>query len=329
MEAGAMDTLQLLGSAAGLGLLAGIRLYATVLGLGLAIRFGWLNLAGSHLHVLADGRVLAVAGAAVLIEFLADKVPWLDSLWDSIHTFIRPIGAALVAGGLLAADDPGANLALMLLSGSVAFAGHASKAATRLVVNHSPEPFSNVGLSLLEDVTVPLGLWLVVEYPLIALGIVGAFVLLFLWLSPKVFRLVRLELAAIASVGRKWFGAGGQPPRWPGDMPEAFRPLTPYLSSLPREHAERVAHKYGIPETPLAVRAAATKSIRKLRHSIGYLFLADGELVFVTRRALRFRDHTISLGDVSGLELRKGIFLDRLLVKTADRDYLFDVFLPG
>ncbi|HYI97815.1 MAG TPA: DUF4126 domain-containing protein, partial [Bryobacteraceae bacterium] len=103
-----MDTVQVLGSAMGLGLLAGIRLYATVFALGLAIRMGWFHLSEqfAQLDVLAQTPVLVVSGAAFLTEFLADKIPWIDSVWDSIHTFIRPIGAAALGVTALGSFDP-------------------------------------------------------------------------------------------------------------------------------------------------------------------------------------------------------------------------------
>ena len=106
-----MDTVQALGSAMGLGLLAGFRLYATVFALGFAIRIGWFHLTPtfSHLDVLAQTPILILSGAACAIEFFADKIPWLDSIWDSIHTFIRPIGAAVLGATALGSFDPTAK----------------------------------------------------------------------------------------------------------------------------------------------------------------------------------------------------------------------------
>jgi uncharacterized membrane protein len=102
-----VDTIALLGSMFGIGFLSGVRLYATVLAIGLAVRLGWLELSRemSHLSVLGDSRVLAAAGILVLIEFIADKIPWVDSLWDSIHTLIRPLGAATIAAQALTAEN--------------------------------------------------------------------------------------------------------------------------------------------------------------------------------------------------------------------------------
>lgn len=204
-----MDTISLLGSILGIGFLSGIRLYATVLAIGLAVRLGWLHLSRdlSHLAVLADTRVLAVAGGLVALEFIADKIPWVDSVWDSIHTVIRPVGAALLGFQALGAADPAMQAIVAILCGSIALTGHSSKAATRLAVNHSPEPFSNIGLSVLEDLFVPFGLWLALRHPVLTFSLLAAFLGVFLWLSPKVFRFLRVELTALAWLVRKYFAA--------------------------------------------------------------------------------------------------------------------------
>ena len=153
-----MDPLNLIGSVMGIGFIAGILLYSTVLALGLGIRFGFLHLSPGmeHVQVLTHPAILIAAGAAYLFEFFADKIPWVDSFGDSFHTFIRPIGAALLAATALAHMDPVLRITAIILCGGVALSSHSSKAAARLAVNHSPEPFSNIGLSLAEDISSPL-----------------------------------------------------------------------------------------------------------------------------------------------------------------------------
>lgn len=197
-----MDTLQLIGSTMGLGFLAGIRLYLTVLLVGLAIRFHWLptSVNVESLRVLAHPAVLTAAGVACLVEFFADKVPWIDTAWDSFHTFIRPVGAALLAANFAGPIDPALKVTLIVLCGSVAFASHTSKAATRLAVNHSPEPFSNIALSLVGDVFTPVGVWLTFRHPKIVLGAVVIFLGVFVWVMPKIFRSLRR--------GLRFFGFG-------------------------------------------------------------------------------------------------------------------------
>jgi hypothetical protein len=188
-----MDTLTLLGSAAGLGLLAGIRLYFTVFALGLAIRTGWFqpDAAMSQLSLLGQTPVLVGSGLLFVTEFIADKVPWFDSIWDAIHTFIRPVGAAALGMTALGSFDPGMTFLIGLLSGGVALTGHASKAATRVAVNHSPEPFSNWALSLMEDAFVPVGLWVVMEHPVAAAVIVSVFLVFFALLAGAIWKLFR------------------------------------------------------------------------------------------------------------------------------------------
>jgi hypothetical protein len=198
-----METIQTLGSVLGLGFAAGIRLYATLLALGLGIRFGLLHLTTgmSHLAVLADTRVLIATGAACALEFFADKIPWVDTMWDSIHTFIRPVGAAILGFTALGDSDPALKMIMFVLCGGVALTGHSSKAATRFAANHSPEPFTNVGLSAAEDLFVPAVVWTALHHPLITAAFVILFVAAFAFLAPRIFRAVRAELRTLTS----WF----------------------------------------------------------------------------------------------------------------------------
>ncbi len=195
-----MDSIALLGSMTGLALVAGFRLYATVLAVGLGIRFGVLHLQPGleQLSVLASPYVLIPAGAAYALEFLADKIPWVDSTWDGFHTLIRPVGAALLAATAVGSMDPAWKTAIAVLCGGIALTGHSTKAGARLIVNHSPEPFSNIGLSFTEDALALFFTWLAVEHPLIALAVVLAFLALFIWLAPKIFRVVKRSLLALA-----------------------------------------------------------------------------------------------------------------------------------
>ena len=160
---------------------AGLRLYLVVFALGLAGSLGWLPLP-EHLGLLASPIVIGAAGFMALVELFADKLPWLDSLWDGLQTFIRiPAGAALAAGVF---GDAGmaTAFAAALLGGSVTAATHFSKAGARAAANTSPEPFSNVGLSLAEDAMVIGGSWLAVAYPAVFLALLGLFLVAALFL---------------------------------------------------------------------------------------------------------------------------------------------------
>jgi hypothetical protein len=311
-----MNTIEMLGSAMGLGMLAGIRLYATVFCLGLAIRFGWfdLNPSLSQLSVLAQTPVLLVSGAAFAIEFLADKIPWIDSLWDAAHTFIRPVGAAALAVTALGQFDAATTFVFALLSGGVAFTGHTSKAATRLAVNHSPEPVSNWALSFAEDLMVPAGLWVVFEHPGIAIGIATTFLLIFAWLSPKVFRLLKVSWVAFRSKLWSWFGNGPTTYDRLLDVPELpFQPLPDAIS-------QKVA---GV---SAGIHCAATRSVRGLNNSTGYLCVLPNELVFVARRLFRLRTFNIPVSEIRSVRVTGRILVDRLFIETNAQQFAFDVF---
>ncbi len=191
-----MDIATILGAVAGFGFLAGIRLYATVLVAGLLIRFQWITLPEqlSQLSVLGDTWVLAIAGLAFLIEIAADKIPYLDSFWDAVHTFIRPAGAALIGLAAAGSLSPAWHVILFLLGGGVALTTHAAKAGTRAAVNASPEPVSNVVLSTIEDVFVVAGTWLVVSHPFLALFLVTALLVVAALLLRKIYRFLRERL---------------------------------------------------------------------------------------------------------------------------------------
>jgi hypothetical protein len=165
-----MDLLALLGRTLGFSLAAGVNLYATVALIGLAERYRWVALPPEYAP-LGHAWVIALAAALYVVEFIADKVPWVDTLWDAAHTFIRPIGGAALAVAALGDASPGARVAAALLGGTVAAGSHFAKAGTRVVVNTSPEPFSNWIVSLLEDGFVAaLGL-LALKFPVLALAV--------------------------------------------------------------------------------------------------------------------------------------------------------------
>jgi hypothetical protein len=188
-----MNVTELLGTAAGIGFLAGVRLYFTVFALGMLIRFNLLPISErfESVLVLASLPVLITSATLAVAEFVSDKVPWFDSIWDTIHTFVRPVGAAALAFAAAGGLDPGLRTALVLFTGGIALTSHSAKAATRVAVNHSPEPVSNVVLSIAEDLAIPLGLWFTFHYPLVVLGVVVVFLVAFFWVIRKVIRYIR------------------------------------------------------------------------------------------------------------------------------------------
>ena len=185
-----LGTPELLALAAALGWASGLRLYLVVFLTGLAGWIGWLELPPG-LQVLQHPALLGASGFMLFIEFFADKIPWVDSLWDLVNSVIRvPAGAALAAGAL-GADS--ATLALMaaLLGGTLAATSQAAKTSARAAANASPEPFTNLGLSLLEDGLVVAALWLATNHPLVFAVLLVVIVLAMWWITWTLFRFLR------------------------------------------------------------------------------------------------------------------------------------------
>ena len=192
---GQMDTAQLLAVAAALGWASGLRLYLVMFLTGAAGYFGWVELP-QGLHVLQHPAMLGASGFMLFVEFFADKIPGVDTLWDMVHTLVRiPAGAALAAAVFGADQATWATLAA-LLGGTLAATSHVAKATTRAAVNTSPEPFSNIALSLGEDALVLGGSWLAVQYPLLFLIALLAFLIVALLLIRLIVRGLRRLFAA-------------------------------------------------------------------------------------------------------------------------------------
>jgi Domain of unknown function (DUF4126) len=196
-----MGIIELLGVAGSVSLLAGWRLYLCVFATGMFMRYGngYVDIPQNleSLQVLASPWVLAIAGAGAVAEFFADKVAWLDSLWDSVHTAIRPVGGAMLALAIVDSSDPTWQVISLLLGGGAALVSHGAKAGTRAVVNASPEPFSNVAVSTGEDVVTGGLLFLIFSNPTVA--VVVAIVLLVV--AVYVIMKVRNLLKKLFSVG--------------------------------------------------------------------------------------------------------------------------------
>lgn len=177
---------------------SGINLYATVAVLGLLQRFGSIKLPGG-LDVLDNWWIIGIAGGLYLIEFFADKIPYVDSVWDVIHTFIRVPAGAAVAYAATNQMDPSVYTIATLLGGGLAFSSHGTKAALRAGANLSPEPVSNWVLSIVEDIIAFVGAILAVFAPVIIAIVLVIFIIFFLWFFPKVVRAVRRIFSAVAA----------------------------------------------------------------------------------------------------------------------------------
>ena len=188
-----MSAVELIALASTVSLLAGWRLYLVTFAVGMAMRFGWVALP-EQLHaldVLANNWIIGIAGVGALAEFFADKIAWVDSAWDAVHSVVRPIGGALLSMAIIDGGDPAWQIGSLLLGGGAAFLAHAGKAGARTLVNASPEPFSNVVVSTGEDIATAGLLGLAIANPLIAAFIAVVLVGLSLWLVVAARRLLR------------------------------------------------------------------------------------------------------------------------------------------
>ena len=187
-----LNTTQLIAIAAALGWASGLRLYAVVFLTGMAGWLGWVELPPG-LQVLQHPAMLAASGAMLFVEFFADKIPGIDTLWDLVHTVVRiPAGAALAAG-VFGADQATWAMAAALLGGTLAATSHVAKATTRAAINTSPEPFSNVAASLFGDGLVPLALWLSWTHPVLFFSLLAVALVVMvalIWVLAKFLRLL-------------------------------------------------------------------------------------------------------------------------------------------
>ena len=286
----------------GLAFVAGINLYATVLSIGLGIRFGFIHLPQdlATLSILAHPYVLMVAGIVYVIEFFADKIPWVDNLWDSVHTFIRPLGAAVLGVTAIGELTPPIEVATFLLCGGVALSTHSTKAGTRLMANHSPEPFSNIGLSLMEDLIAVGGTWLALSHPLLMLAIVLAFLIAFAFVAPSIFRLLRVETMGLLALLRRHFGS-------------RVISQTILFDEIPDKYSAHLNKDIAAKESGFCIRCASGKGVDTGRNYLGFMCLEDDSLFFITRKRFRIRRFDIDMSKVDAVKFDTKLLLDRLI----------------
>ncbi len=281
-----MERLHLLGVALGLACLAGLNLYLTVFVTGLAINQHWIVLSPqfASLQPLGNPFVITVAGVLYFLEFFADKIPWIDTAWDVVHTVIRPIGGALLAIQVLGHSSATMDVLVVLLAGSTSLLTHTAKAASRLAANSSPEPFSNIGLSLGEDAAVLGGLALIHFNPLLALAVFGAALAAFLYFVPKVMRLMRAKIYLTFSKL---------------NFPAQLEPSDRLPIELPTRLAEAFSKQNVLAETiAWAVPCISGRGRRIPPNLFGALVATNEEpqkLVFVARKRGRGFSQTIDL----------------------------------
>jgi hypothetical protein len=213
MGAALEDITQTLALTLGAGWASGINLYAAILVLGFLGATGRMDLPAG-LEVLSDPLVMFAAGLMYVVEFITDKVPGVDTGWDTLHTFVRIPAGALLAAGAIGDLGLGAELAAGIMGGGMAAASHAAKAGTRVLINTSPEPFTNWTASILEDFAVVAGLITAINHPVVFLVLLVLFVTLLIWLLPKLWRGIKRVFGAMARLfgARRRSGPGGEAP---------------------------------------------------------------------------------------------------------------------
>lgn len=172
---------------------SGINLYATLLTLGVMSQMGYVELP-ADLQVVGDPLVIAAAGLMYMVEFFADKIPGVDTGWDALHTLVRIPAGALLAAGAVGDVGVAAEIAAAMVGGSIAAGTHLTKAGTRVLINTSPEPFTNWGASIGEDIAVFAGLWAALQHPVFFLILLVLFILLMIWVLPRLFRAIKKVL---------------------------------------------------------------------------------------------------------------------------------------
>jgi len=215
--------LHLLSVALGLAALAVVNLYLSVFAPGLAIHYHWITLAPPYqsLEVLGNPVVIIVAGVLYAVEFFADKIPWIDSAWDAVHTVIRPVGGALLAIQVLGHPSPTFSVIVALLAGGTSLITHTAKTTTRLTTNTSPEPFSNIALSLGEEVAVVGGLALIYHNPIAALVVFILAIAAFVYFAPKILRALKARIWLVMKK-LNWPADLSQPVKIPTDLSSAL-----------------------------------------------------------------------------------------------------------
>jgi len=183
----------------GVGWASGINLYATLATLGILSMTGNMVLP-EELNLLSNPMVIAAAGLMYMVEFTADKIPGIDSIWDSIHTFIRIPAGAVLAAGMVGDAGIGMELAAAIVGGGLATTTHVTKTGSRMLINTSPEPITNWIASITEDVVVILGIWTAVQSPWLFLLLLALFILLLIWLLPKIWRALKKAGRGIKSL---------------------------------------------------------------------------------------------------------------------------------
>jgi hypothetical protein len=305
------ENLVLFGQLLGIAFACGLNLYATVALLGLSARIGWLEALPIELQGLENPVLITSAAVLYVIEFIVDKVPYADSLWDTVHTFIRPTGAALLALGALGGMPVGVQVAGALLAGGVALVAHGTKAGLRLTVNTAPSLPLTFAISIAKDILAVSLAITTLRYHSAAVALGAAVIALVVLVGPQLWRAFLLGLRAVDARFRGFFGRAGW--REPSDVPADLRALLDVETC-----------GYG---TPRAARAAV-KGLRGVAaYRNGWLILAGDRAVFLYR--FLFRPRRIILPSHRAAHVTRGLLADVLSVECDDFSYTIFLLKDG
>jgi len=298
-----MSSASALAGILGLAVTSGVNLYLTVLAVGLAQRFHWISGLPPELGILGHPAILIVAALLFLIEFFADKIPFVTVLWDGIHTFVRPVGGALLALGAAGNLHPTLQVIALLAGGTIALGTHGGKMGFRLLAHTAPEPATHSLISVAEDLGVLGLLALAYSHPWVAIPVLLAIIVAAAITLPLLFRVLRFLLSALTGRLRAWFGQedGARPPRWVGLV---------LLELDPAGGGE-------------IVRAFARKVKGSPRLKAGFLVHCEGRWTFIHKGL--FRPKVLGLNEESAAVVRvdRGLMWDALFFVREGRTQVF------
>jgi hypothetical protein len=309
-----MEIIARLGSLLGLSFISGINLYATVAVVGICTKYQLVQGLPSEFQVLASNAVIMIALVLYLLEFLMDKVPGLDTLWDSVHTLIRPLGGAMLALMQVGEASPALEVIVFMLGMSLASAAHITKAATRIMINASPEPFSNIVVSLAEDFAAISVAYLSLAYPKVSLLVtLGLLVLVGLFL-PVLLRSMRMLFAALW-VKLRWFVQRDLALERFASLPPAF---DQFLETLREPDEVVVWTGYGyaarVPDIP--------------RFAPVHMVVTGKAIMLIYRRWLRFKIQRFPFSQSLQSKCYPGMLLAKWSIRASGRNWLLNVYAP-
>jgi hypothetical protein len=295
-----MGGLETLVSTLGLSFASGINLYATVLVVGLAERYGWFTFLPDELKVLGDPIILWIAGILYALEFFADKIPFVSTIWDGFHTFIRPLGAAALALGAAKQFGPVGQTAAFLIGGAVALGSHTTKASARVLAHTAPEPATHSVISVAEDLGVVGLLALVYTHPWAALAVLIGLLTAMAFVTPLLLRTLRFVL-------RSFFGVIGS---WLEFEPSSGLARPPWLETRLAERAPGAEWR--------VFRGFARNVPGMPRLARGFLAVTGDRALFARKGMLTKK--VVDLGDPRKLEIETGVICDIVTAPLADSD---------